>query len=174
MPLVVLLDDLAQRLGESHGILLETGDAVSPLRIVGVSREGRAQAGHHLVEQLVADRVVEIGEVKDLVVGDEGARDQRGDEQQGIGDPQRVGAASDRTHLRPQVGVIPVDLGLGTETVVREFFEVHEEGLLHTAGTAPELDALPGVAHHLAEHPISGEDGLGGWVLTTELETARL
>src|SRR5690606_41369486 len=72
--------------------------------------------------------VVQVGEVEHpRRVAEVGLRHELPDEEDRVDDAQRVGAPGDRADLGAEVRVVPVDLGLGAEAVVRDLLEVDVE-----------------------------------------------
>ena len=109
-PVVVGLHGLGQTPGEAGRVLLDADDAVVPRRIVGVGRQRRRQARDDLVEQLIGRGVAQIGEVEHRAVLQIRRRHEVVDEQQRVGDPQRVGTPRARPHLGVEIPVIPSDV----------------------------------------------------------------
>jgi hypothetical protein len=104
--------------------------------------------------------VVEVGEVEDLAGLQVAGRHEVLHEQDRVDDLQRVGAAGDRADLGVQEAVVPVDLGLGAEAVVRQFLQRDEERRLLRTGLAAELEALPALHDQRADDAVAGEDRL--------------
>ena len=128
--------------------------------IVGVPAECRCQRTHHFVEQLRRGGVIQIGEIEHLTGLQVAGRHEVLHEQDRIHDLQGVRAARDRADLGVEVAVVPVDLRLGAEAVVREFLQRNEEGLLLRARNAAELEALPALGDQRADEAVAGKDRL--------------
>ena len=81
-----------------------------------------------------------------------------------IRSPSRTRATVSYTHLdvykRQHVCVIPVDLALGAEAVVRQFFQRDEVGALLGAGATAELEALPRGGDEWADDPVTRKNRL--------------
>ena len=173
-PLVVLLDRRRQALGEADRVLLDLGDAVALRRIVRVHRERRGERADDLVEQLRRRVVVEIGEVEHLAR----LEIRRGhpclDEQDRVDDLERVGAAGDRADLGVHVGVVPVDLRLGAEAVVRQLLQRHEVGALLAPGWPPNLKRSHDVLISGLTMPSPAKIDCEFWILAVPLVGARL
>jgi hypothetical protein len=122
-PLIGLLHRGRQALRETDRVLLQLRDAIALAGVVRVQAERRRERADHLVEQLGGGRVVDVGEIEHLAGLQVRGRHEVLHEQDRVGDPQRVGAARHRADLRVEEAVVPVDLGLRAEAVVRQFLQ---------------------------------------------------
>ncbi|KAG1087326.1 hypothetical protein G6F40_013741 [Rhizopus arrhizus] len=174
LPLICLLDRGRQALREADRILLQLGDAVALARIVRVQAEGRGQRTDHFIEQLAGGGVVQVGEIEHLARLQVAGRHEVLHEQDRVDDLQRVRATGDRADLGVEEAVVPVDLRLGTEPVVRQFLQRHEVGGLLRARLAAELEAFPALLDEGADQAVAGKDRLRVQIVRAPLVAARL